>query len=75
MTVVVRHRGADAESSEALRRAVAADNPAYVEVRTEGAELVVRTSANSARTVRSTIDDLMACLTAAERARAMTPKR
>ena len=68
MTVTVRHRCARRSLAEALRRAVIADNPSYVAVTTEGTELVVRVTARSAASARTTLDDLMACLSAAERA-------
>jgi hypothetical protein len=50
-----------------------ADTPPYVELTVDGADLVVRTRAPSARTVRATFEDLLACVQAAERtARAAT---
>lgn len=67
MTVVVRRRCRDPREAEALRRAVAADNPSYVTVTTEGSELRVRLTAPSAASARTTLEDLMACLKAAER--------
>ncbi len=70
MTVAIRHACASAESAEHLRRAVVADNPAYVSVTVEGTELIVRLTARSAASARSTLEDLMACLAAAERTRA-----
>lgn len=68
MTVTVRHRCVSSELAEALRRAVAADNPSFVEVTTDGPDLFVRVTARSASSARTTLDDLMACLGAAERA-------
>ena len=70
MTVTVRHRCGSRGLAEALRRAVVADNPSYVAVTTEGFDLVVRVTASSASSARTTLDDLMACLSAAERAAA-----
>ena len=67
MTAVVRRRCASAAEAERLRGAVAADNPAYVSVAGEGSELVVRLTAPSAASARATLDDLLACLGAAER--------
>ena len=75
MTVTVRHPCGRPATAEALRRAVVADNPSYVEVTTEGAELVVRVTARSASSARTTLDDLMACLSAAERAAAAASAR
>ena len=70
MTVTVRHPCGRRAVAEALRRAVVADNPSYVEVTTEGADLIVRVMARSASSARTTLDDLMACLSVAERAAA-----
>jgi len=46
---------------------LAADTPPFVRLDVEGAELVIRTSAPSARSVRATLEDLLACVQAAER--------
>lgn len=67
MTAVVRRRCSDAAAARALRAAVAADNPAYLTVRVEGSDLVVELTAPSAASARATLEDLMACLKAAER--------
>jgi hypothetical protein len=67
VTVVVRRRCSDRREAEALRAAVVADNPAYVEVAAEDRDLVVRVSAASAASARTTLEDLLACLKAAER--------
>jgi len=64
---VVRRRCADRAEATALRTAVVADNPPYVTVEVENAELVIRLSATSAASARSTLEDLLACLKAAER--------
>jgi hypothetical protein len=50
-----------------LRRSLVPDTPPYVELTVEGSDLVVRTRAPSARTVRATFEDLLACVQAAER--------
>jgi len=39
-----------------------------VQLEVDGAELVVRTKALSARSVRATLEDLLACVQVAERA-------
>lgn len=44
-----------------------ADNPPYVSVEAVGSEIEVRLNATSAASARATIDDLLACLRAAER--------
>jgi hypothetical protein len=67
VTVVVRRRCRDHREAEALRAAVVADNPSYVEVTAEGPVLLVRLTAPSAASARSTLEDLLACLKAAER--------
>jgi hypothetical protein len=67
VTVVVRHRCASEVAADRLARAVAADNPAHVRVTAEGAELVVRVAPGSAASVRATLDDLLACIAAADR--------
>ena len=67
MTVVVRRRCADAAEAIALRTAVAADNPPYVHVSSDGSDLEIRLSASSAASARVTLEDLLACLQVAER--------
>jgi hypothetical protein len=46
---------------------VRADNPSYFSVEAVGSEVEVRVTASSASSARATIDDLLACLRAAER--------
>jgi hypothetical protein len=67
VTVVARRRCFDRREAEALRAVVVADNPSYVEVTTEDRDLVVRLTATSAASARTTLEDLLACLKAAER--------
>ncbi len=74
MTVRLRRRCGSPQEAERLRAAVTADNPGYVSVTTEGGDLVVSVAAASASSVRTSIDDLLACLGAAERAAARTDK-
>ncbi|HTT73307.1 MAG TPA: KEOPS complex subunit Pcc1 [Thermoplasmata archaeon] len=50
-----------------LAAAVAADNPPFVRVTVDGPTLTVRVDGRSAASVRATLDDLLACLLAAER--------
>ncbi len=71
MTVRLRRRCASPDEAERLRAAVVADNPSFVGVSTDGADLLVSVAAASASSVRATIDDLLACLGAAERAAAV----
>lgn len=74
MTVVVRHRCASAHAADALRASVAADNPPFVVVERDGHELVVRLRAPSASSARATLEDLLSCLSAAERAMHAVPR-
>jgi hypothetical protein len=48
--------------------AVRADNPSFVTVEADGRDIEVRLSASSASSARTTLEDLLACLRAAERA-------
>lgn len=74
MTVVLRRKGTTEAEARALRAAVAADNPAFVLVDQEGADLVVRLTSASAASARATLEDLIACVQVAERtARAGSP--
>ncbi len=67
MTVLLRRRCADPAEAARLSSAVVADNPEYVRVSAEGPELVVRLTAPSAASARASLEDLLACLAAAER--------
>jgi hypothetical protein len=75
VSVVVRHRCPSPEAARTLRAAVAVDNPPYVAIDLEGTELVIRLTASSAASARATLEDLLACLSAAERAAAVSPRR
>jgi hypothetical protein len=68
VTAVVRRTCASRAEAERLRAAVAADNPPFVHVDVEGADLVVQLTAASAASARASLEDLLACLGAAERA-------
>jgi hypothetical protein len=48
---------------EALR----ADNPSFVTVEADGSDIEIRLTASSAASARTTLEDLLACLRAAER--------
>ncbi len=54
-------------AARALREAVRADTPAFVRLAVRGNALEVRLEATSAASARATLDDLLACLKAAER--------
>jgi hypothetical protein len=56
------------EEAQRLRAAVAADNPSFVGIDVEGNDLVVRVRSDSPASARATLEDLLACLGAAERA-------
>jgi hypothetical protein len=64
---VARRTCGSQEEAERLRRALAVDTPEYVTLAVEGRDLVVGTRAASARSVRATLEDLLACLQVAER--------
>jgi len=68
VTVVVRRACRSPRAARALRDAVAADTPDFVSLGVQGSCLTVRVTATSAASARATLDDLMACLGAAERA-------
>ncbi len=67
MTVEVRHRCRDPAEAERLLRSLRVDDPTFVTLATEERELVVRVEAPSAARARATLEDLLACLAAAER--------
>ena len=64
---MARRTCASAEEAERLRRALAVDTPDFVSLTVEGRDLVIATSGTSARSVRASLEDLIACLQAAER--------
>jgi len=68
VTAEVRRSCGSPAEAERFRVAVAADNPEYVRVTVEGSELVVRVAASAPASARATLEDLLACLGAAERA-------
>jgi Transcription factor Pcc1 len=55
-------------TARALRDAVRADTPGFVGLRVRGSNLEVEVHAASAASARATLDDLLACLKAAEQA-------
>ena len=68
MTVDLARPCASAADARRLADAVRADNPRYVAVEADGATLRVRVRAATAASARATLEDLLACLQAAERA-------
>lgn len=55
-------------AARALRDAVGADTPEFVHLAVRGSDLEVRLTAATAASARATLDDLLACLKAAEQA-------
>ncbi len=56
--------------AERVAAAVGADNPAFLRLRVEGARLEIELGPSTPASARATLDDLVACLNAAERAAA-----
>ena len=56
----------DAGTAEAVLAALGPDNAGYVEAEVRGCSILFRMGSESAGSLRSTADDLMACLKAAE---------
>jgi hypothetical protein len=67
VSALVRRHCGSAEEAHRLAAAVAADNPPHVRARAEGTVLMIRVSAASPASLRATLDDLLACVQAAER--------
>jgi hypothetical protein len=67
VTVELHHACASAADARRLADSVRADNPRYVVVEADGPALRVRVRAPSAASARASVDDLLACLRAAER--------
>ncbi len=66
MSVELKRTCASADEARRLAAAVSVDDPSHVSVVAEGEALFVRVAAASAGSVRATLDDLLACLAAAE---------
>ncbi len=58
---------ASPQAAAALKESVAADTPEFVRLSVEGSTLVIELTAASAASARASLDDLLACLRAAER--------
>ncbi len=63
----VARRGGSAAATRALIDSVAADTPPFVHLAARAGVLTIRVDARSAASARATLDDLFACLAAAER--------
>ena len=59
---------ADPETAKLILRSVTPDNGAYVESQLAGKRIIFRMKADNAGTLRSTADDLLACIKIAEEA-------
>jgi hypothetical protein len=68
VTVALRRPYPSPEVARRIAAALNADNPAFVRVAVEGSALAIRLTADSPGSARATLDDLLACLQAAERA-------
>jgi hypothetical protein len=68
VTVALRRPYASSEVARRIAAALGADNPAFVRVRVEGSALAIELTVPSPGSARATLDDLLACLQAAERA-------
>jgi hypothetical protein len=67
VTVTVRRVCRSTAEARALVESVRADTPEFVELAVDGPALTIRVVAASAASARATLDDLVACLQAAER--------
>ena len=67
LTVRVKASCGSAEKARALQEAVAADTPEFVSLATDGATLTISLTARTPASARATLEDLMACLAAADR--------
>ncbi len=66
MTVSLARRYDDPHVAELVAAAIGADNPGHVEVGTAAGSIKIRVVAPSAASARATLEDLMACVQAAE---------
>jgi hypothetical protein len=73
--VTLRYRAPSEAEAHELWAAVAADNPEFVTGAVSGDTLEIRVAAAGSRSVRQTLDDLLAALSAAERAAAAARRR
>ncbi len=66
MSLAIRAEYPDERTARSVMEAIRPDNGSYVESSLEGRVLVLRMESASAGTLRNTVDDLMACIKAAE---------
>jgi hypothetical protein len=67
VSVRLERRYRSRSEAERVWRAVAADNPEFVAGAVDGERLTITASSASPASLRMTLDDLIACLAAAER--------
>jgi hypothetical protein len=72
--VELRRAWPSAEIAARIARAVAVDNPEYVHAGTQGRELLLRVRSTSAASARVSLDDLLACVRAAEQTLTMVKR-
>ena len=63
----IRLEFASSEDAEKVLGAVDIDNEGYVEARVDGSAVVLQVRADSLRSMLHTLDDLMACVSVADR--------
>jgi hypothetical protein len=73
VTVRLERRYASPDVADRLRRALEADQAGRVHAERDGANLSFTLSSDDPGSARATLDDLLACLGAAERTLGITP--
>jgi len=73
VTVELKRTCRSPAEARALLAAVKADTPGFVRLDVDGAVLLVGVAARSAASARATLEDLLACLRAAERSLEAAP--
>jgi len=68
----VRLTFADADEAHRMMRSIAPENGAFVRARVEGRVLVLEADADAPLSLLRTLDDALACLSAAEKAARIT---
>lgn len=75
MIVRLVHRAPTADGARRLAESVGPDQQGFVRARRSGRVVTFVIEADSVGSARATADDLLACLTAAERAAAVAPAK
>jgi hypothetical protein len=63
---IMRIRNSSKDTAERLLGSIEPDNDGYVSSRIDGNELILESESSSVLTMRSTLDDLLVCLSTAE---------